>query len=209
MPSKIRLRRLFKPLIKGLAKGCSKVGLSPNGATVIMLVCSLISFFLLVYFKAYFWFGIMVFITGIFDGIDGALARLNERETKFGGFFDSFMDRLSEFIILLALLINRWNQSLWFLIDMRFIVFSSLFGSLMISYSRSRAQSFHKGNYDIGLMARSERLFYIFLVSLISTYIGFLNEFLFGFLILVISTAIYRGIKIHKIIRISKIKPHL
>jgi archaetidylinositol phosphate synthase len=151
----------------------------------------------------------MVFITGIFDGIDGALARLNERETKFGGFFDSFMDRLSEFIILLALLINRWNQSLWFLIDMRFIVFSSLFGSLMISYSRSRAQSFHKGNYDIGLMARSERLFYIFLVSLISTYIGFLNEFLFGFLILVISTAIYRGIKIHKIIRISKIKPHL
>ena len=209
MPSRIRLRRIFKPLIKVLAKGLSRIGLSPNGATCIMFLCSLISFFCLVFFESYFWFGIMVFITGIFDGIDGALARLNKKETKFGGFYDSFMDRLSEFTILLALLINRWNQTLWFIIDMKFIVFSSLFASIMISYSRSRAQTFHKGDYDIGLMARSERLFYIFFVSLLSIYIGFLNEFLFGFLILVILTAIFRGIKIHKIIKLAEIEPHL
>jgi archaetidylinositol phosphate synthase len=209
MPSQIRLRRIFKPLIRGLAKGLSKIGLTPNVATIIMLLSSLISFFCLVFLEAYFWFGIMVFITGIFDGIDGALARLNDKETKFGGFFDSFMDRLSEFIILLALLINRWNQTLWFIIDMKFIIFSSLFASIMISYSRSRAETFHKWDYDIGLMARSERLFYIFLVSILSIYFGFLNEFLFGFLILVISTAIYRGIKIHKMIKLAETEPHL
>jgi archaetidylinositol phosphate synthase len=209
MPSQIRLRRVFKPLINLLARGSSKVGLSPNGATIIMLLCSIISFFCLVYLKSYLWFGIMVFITGIFDGIDGALARLNKRITKYGGFFDSLMDRLSEFTILLALLINRWNQSLWFIIDMRFIVFSSLFISIMISYSRSRAQAFHKGDYDIGLMARSERLFYIFIISLLSVFIGFLNEFLFVFLLLVILTALYRGIKIHRIIKLAETKAQL
>jgi archaetidylinositol phosphate synthase len=209
MPSRIRLRRVFKPFISGLAKGLSKLGLRPNGATIIMFVCSLISFFCLVAFKTYFWFGIMVFITGILDGIDGALARLNKRNTKFGGFFDSFMDRLSEFTILLALLIDRWNQTLWSIIDMKFIVFTSLFASIMISYSRSRAQTFYKGDYDIGLMARSERLFYIFIVSLLSVFFGYLNEFLFGFFLLVISTALYRGIKIHRMIKLSESKNHL
>jgi archaetidylinositol phosphate synthase len=209
MPSRIRLRRVFKPFISGLAKGLSKLGLRPNGATIIMFVCSLISFFCLVAFKTYFWFGIMVFITGILDGIDGALARLNKRITKFGGFFDSFMDRLSEFTILLALLIDRWNQTLWSIIDMKFIVFTSLFASIMISYSRSRAQTFYKGDYDIGLMARSERLFYIFIVSLLSVFFGYLNEFLFGFFLLVISTALYRGIKIHRMIKLSESKNHL
>ena len=208
MPSRIRLRRPFKPFINGLAKLLSKLGLCPNGATLIMLICSLIGFFCLVYFKSLLWFGIFVFITGIFDGIDGALATLDKRVTKFGGFFDSFMDRLSEFIILLALLIDRWNQTLWF-IDMKFIIFTSLFASIMISYSRSRAQTFHKGDYDIGLMARSERLFYIFTISLISVFIGFLNEFLFGFFLLVISTALFRGFKIHRIIKLAESKTHL
>lgn len=205
MPSRIRLRRLFKPLIKVLAKGLNKVGMSPNLATLVMFLCSLVSFFSLVYFKSYLWFGIMIFMTGIFDGIDGALARLNKRITKFGGFFDSFMDRLSEFTILFALLIDRWDQKLWFVIDMKFIIFSSLFASIMISYSRSRAQTFQKGDYDIGLMARSERLFYIFIISILSVFIGFINELLFGFLILVISTALYRGIKIHRLIKLTEI----
>jgi archaetidylinositol phosphate synthase len=209
MPSPIRLRRIFKPFINGLANGLSKLGLGPNGATLIMFICSLISFFCLVYFKTLFWYGIIVFITGIFDGIDGALARLNNRVTKFGGFFDSFMDRLSEFIILLALLIDRWNQTLWFIIDMKFIVLTSLFASIMISYSRSRAQTFHKGDYDIGLMARSERLFYIFIASILSAFFGFLNEFLFGFFLLVVLTALYRGIKIYKIIKLAEPKAQL
>ncbi|GAH16536.1 unnamed protein product, partial [marine sediment metagenome] len=46
-----------------------------------------------------------MFITGIMDGCDGAIARLTNNSTKFGGFFDSFMDRFSEFFIFLGLLI--------------------------------------------------------------------------------------------------------
>ncbi|TFG22339.1 MAG: CDP-alcohol phosphatidyltransferase family protein, partial [Promethearchaeota archaeon] len=103
MPSRIRLRRVFKPLVTGLAKGLNRIGLTPNLATLVMFMCSLASFLILIFFENYFWFGIMVFITGIFDGIDGSIARLSNSATKFGGFFDSFTDRLSEFMILLAL----------------------------------------------------------------------------------------------------------
>ncbi|TFG25972.1 MAG: hypothetical protein EU533_00210 [Promethearchaeota archaeon] len=86
---------------------------------------------------------------------------------------------------------------------MKFVIFISLFASIMISYSRSRAETFYKGDYDVGIMARSERLFYIFLVSLISVFIGYINEFLFGFFLLVILTAIYRAFKIYRIIKSS------
>jgi len=204
MPSRIRLRRVFKPLVTGLAKGLNHIGLTPNLATLVMFICSITSFLILIFFENFFWFGIMVFVTGIFDGVDGSIARLSNSVTKYGGFFDSFMDRLSEFMILLALLVNRWSQILWYVVDMKLVIFLSLFASIMISYTRSRAETFYRGDYDIGLMARSERLFFLFLISVISVFIGYLNEFLFGFLLLVALTAIYRAIKIYKIIKFSE-----
>jgi len=200
MASKFRLRRLFKPIINLLARVLSKIGLSANGATFTMLACSLISFLVLVFFSNYVFFSIFVFLTGIFDGIDGAIARLRNTSSRFGGIFDSTMDRLSEFFIFLALLINRWDENLWNFIDMKLIITLSYLTSIMISYSRSRAQILYDGDFDIGLMARSERLFYIFVTTLISFYFGYFNEYILFFLLLVITTAIFRFLKIHSMI---------
>ncbi|MCJ7648142.1 MAG: CDP-alcohol phosphatidyltransferase family protein [Candidatus Lokiarchaeota archaeon] len=200
MASKFRLRRLFKPIINLLARALSKIGLSANGATITMLSCSIISFLLLVFFSNYVFFSIFVFLTGIFDGIDGAIARLRNKTSRFGGIFDSTMDRLSEFFIFLALLINRWDENLWNFIDMKLIITLSYLTSIMISYSRSRAQILYDGDFDIGLMARSERLFYIFVTTLISFYFGYFNEYILFFLLLTITTAIFRFLKIHSMI---------
>ncbi|MBY9018492.1 MAG: CDP-alcohol phosphatidyltransferase family protein [Candidatus Lokiarchaeota archaeon] len=200
MASKFRLRRLFKPIVNLLARALSKIGLSANGATITMLICSIISFLFLVFFSNYVFFSIFVFLTGIFDGIDGAIARLRNKTSQFGGIFDSTMDRLSEFFIFLALLINRWDENLWNIIDMKLIITLSYLTSIMISYSRARAQILYDGDFDIGLMARSERMFYIFVTTLISFYFGFFNEYLLLFLLLVIATAIFRFLKIHSII---------
>ena len=200
MASKFRLRRLFKPIINLLARVLSKIGLSANGATFTMLACSLISFLVLVFFSNYVFFSIFVFLTGIFDGIDGAIARLRNTSSRFGGIFDSTMDRLSEFFIFLALLINRWDENLWNFIDMKLIITLSYLTSIMISYARSRAQILYDGDFDIGLMARSERLFYIFVTTLISFYFGYFNEYILIFLLLVITTAIFRFLKIHSMI---------
>jgi phosphatidylglycerophosphate synthase len=101
MASKFRLRRIFRPFIKLLAKILSKMGVNPNLATIIMLCFSIFSFFALVFFFNLFFFSIFVFLVGIFDGVDGAIARIKNRATTFGGFFDSIMDRTSEFVIFL------------------------------------------------------------------------------------------------------------
>jgi phosphatidylglycerophosphate synthase len=201
MASKFRLRRIFKPLVKSVAKILSKIGVSPNLATFIMFSFSIFSFIALVCFSNLFLFSILVFITGFFDGVDGAIARIKERATLFGGFFDSVMDRMSEFIIFFALLFYSWNNLLWGIIDMKLIIFVSFFSSIMISYLRSRAEVFFKGDFDIGLMARSERLFYLVITMMIAYFIGYVNEFLFIFMLLVVATAFFRYFKIAKLLR--------
>ncbi len=201
MASKFRLRRIFRPFIKLLAKGLSKIGVNPNLATIIMLCFSIFSFFALVFFFNLFFFSIFVFLVGIFDGVDGAIARIKNRATTFGGFFDSVMDRTSEFVIFFALLFYNWNSVLWSIFDMKIIILISFFISIMISYLRARAEVFFKGDFDFGMMARSERLFYLFITMLIANFYGFVNEFLFLFMILVIATAYFRYFKIKKLIK--------
>jgi phosphatidylglycerophosphate synthase len=202
MASKFRLRRIFRPFIKLLAKILSKMGVNPNLATIIMLCFSIFSFFALVFFFNLFFFSIFVFLVGIFDGVDGAIARIKNRATTFGGFFDSIMDRTSEFVIFFALLLYCWNSILlWGFLDMKLIIIISFLSSIMVSYLRARAETFYKGDFDIGLMARSERLFYLFVTMLIANFYGFVNEFLFLFMILVIATVYFRYFKIKKLIR--------
>ena len=196
LPSKYRLRRIFRPLIIILAKLLSKCGITPNVATFIMFGMSVISFVSITVFSNLFLFSIFVFLTGIFDGIDGAIARLTGKSSSRGGFLDSFMDRCSEFLILLGVLIRVWGDILWIFFDMRLIVFVSLLASLMISYLRARAVVLHQGDYDVGLMARSERLFYLFVASLISFFIDIFNVLIFIFMILVVLTVFYRYFRI-------------
>ncbi|MFW9894402.1 MAG: CDP-alcohol phosphatidyltransferase family protein [Candidatus Thorarchaeota archaeon] len=146
-------------------------------------------------------FSLFVFITGIMDGCDGAIARLTNKSTKFGAFFDSVMDRISEFFIFFGLYIFRKTQYLWNFFDMKLIIIITFFASIMISYARTRGENFHKGDFDIGLMARSERLFYLVVTMMFSFFWNFTNEFLFLFMVLVLSTFIFRTIKIYKFIR--------
>jgi phosphatidylglycerophosphate synthase len=136
------------------------------------------------------------------DGCDGAIARITNASTRFGGFFDSFMDRFSEFFIFLGLLIYNQNQFLWKWIDMKLIIFISFFASVMISYTRARAEVIFKGDFDVGLMARSERLFYLFVTMLISFFYDYMQLFLFIFMCLVISTLIFRIVQFYKQIKI-------
>ena len=201
MSSKFRLRRIFKGLVKRVAHLLSRVGLSPNLATITMLGFSIISFIFLVFLSNLLLFSIFVFATGFFDGVDGAIAREQKRVTRFGGFFDSLMDRISEFVIFLALLIYNWNSVLWSIFDMKIIILISFFSSIMISYIRARAEVFFKGDFDFGLMARSERLFYLVVTMLVANFIGYVNEFLFVFMLLVLATAFFRYFKIKYLIK--------
>jgi phosphatidylglycerophosphate synthase len=201
MPSKFRLRYIFRPLLILISKGLIKIGFTPNIATTFMIFLAFLSFISISIFSNLLLFSILVFTTGIMDGCDGTIARLTNKVSSFGGFFDSIMDRISEFVIFIGLLIYCWNKILWGIINMKLIIFISLLASMMISYIRAKAEAFYEGDYDIGLMGRSERLFYIFITAFVAFFYGFLNEFLFVFMWLVISSAFFRFAKIKKQIK--------
>ncbi|MHA1803857.1 MAG: CDP-alcohol phosphatidyltransferase family protein [Promethearchaeota archaeon] len=201
MPSKFRLRIIFKPLITGLARILSFIGVTPNIATFLMLIFSFLSYIFLVFFRNLLISAIFIFLTGVFDGVDGTLARISKKTSKFGSFLDSTLDRFSEFLIFLALLLYCWDFILWGVIDMKLVIFFSLFSSLMISYSRARAETIFKGDFDFGLMARSERLFYLVVSQILGYFIGYLLELLFLFMFLVIGTAIFRFFRINTLIK--------
>ncbi|MFX0103887.1 MAG: CDP-alcohol phosphatidyltransferase family protein, partial [Candidatus Hodarchaeota archaeon] len=175
-----------------------KIGIqNPNIITIFMILLAILSAISLVFMKNLLFFAIFVFWVGIFDGIDGHVARLTNRASSLGGFFDSFMDRISEFFIFLGLFIFIQDQLLWNFIDMKMIIFISFLASIMISYSRARAEVFFKGNFDVGLMARSERLFYIVVSSIIGYFYYIFDVFLFFYMWLVIGTFIFRVNRIY------------
>ena len=199
MPSKLRLRTIFAPLVKLLARGFAVLHVTPNGATILMLCCALCSIVFLTVFRSLLAFGVMVFITGLMDGVDGAIARLTHQKSQFGGFFDSTMDRVSEAVLFLGLLIN----ASWLLTDFGVLapvipLLLFLFSS-MISYTRARFELALLGgdikpDANVGLVGRSERLFYLFLLSLLSAWLG-LHVFTGGILLflgLIIGTFLFR-----------------
>ncbi|UYP47972.1 hypothetical protein NEF87_004257 [Candidatus Lokiarchaeum ossiferum] len=206
MPSRFRLRKIFAPVVNFMAKGFIKLQVTPNIATLLMLFCACMSALSLILWESLLWYGIWIFITGLMDGVDGAIARLTGRKSKFGAFFDSSMDRLSEGIIYSALLVKMDLlfdiPEIWSVL----LIGMCLLFSFLISYTRARLELIGKRekiNFDsnIGLMGRSERLFYLFLSSMI---VGFFHIglliFIITYFVLILTTAIYRFIKYQQFI---------
>ncbi|MDQ2807539.1 MAG: CDP-alcohol phosphatidyltransferase family protein [Chloroflexota bacterium] len=108
--------------------------------------------------------GVLILIAGLFDLLDGALARITDRMTAFGGFLDSSLDRYSEGIIYMGLL---W----WVLQGGRtteaMLILAVIIGSMMISYVRARATPLNV-DCEVGLMARSERIGLLALALIVS-----------------------------------------
>jgi len=98
--------------------------------------------------------GILVLFGGLFDMLDGALARLTNRVTKFGGILDSIVDRLSEVVILLGILILYAREPSMTGI---LLVGLALPGSLLVSYLRARAEAASL-QCKVGLFTRTERV---------------------------------------------------
>jgi len=106
--------------------------------------------------------GFVVLIAGFFDLLDGALARRMEQATPFGAVLDSTLDRLSEAVVLLAILVSFSGTPLLVL-----LVFLALLGSLLVSYIRARAEAVGL-ECRLGLFTRAERVVVLALGLLLS-----------------------------------------
>lgn len=102
--------------------------------------------------------GFLVLLGGFFDILDGRVARLTKLGSKFGAFYDSTLDRISEFVVFLGILslYNDYRQQLGD-VGMIYLIYLAMAGSLMISYTRARAEALGL-DCKVGLMPRAERV---------------------------------------------------
>ncbi|MEZ4415064.1 MAG: CDP-alcohol phosphatidyltransferase family protein [Gemmatimonadota bacterium] len=111
--------------------------------------------------------GFFVLLGGLFDIFDGRVARESGLASKFGSFYDSTMDRISEVVVFVGLL-SLYNTVRTELADvwMIYMIVLALAGSMMVSYTRSRAEALGL-DCSVGFMQRAERVVLLGLGSIL------------------------------------------
>jgi len=141
-----------------------QIGLTPNLASALGILTALISAFL--YWSSKFYPSnliaafLFLLISGFFDALDGVIARLYGRVTVFGGFLDSMLDRYADALVLTGIILGGFGDPFW--------GFLALIGSLLVSYSRARAEAAGIKMETIGLAERAERIIILVIASLLT-----------------------------------------
>lgn len=129
-------------------------GISPNVLTALGLLLTVLVTIMLAR-GSLRWGGVLVLLTSAFDMLDGALARATNQKSTFGAFLDSTFDRYAEGLIFLGLLLYYQGQvgAGW----ATSLVYLTILGSLMVSYTRAKAEAL---GYDckVGMLGRPERI---------------------------------------------------
>lgn len=147
------LRKTFKGILDAIAGFFLKLGLTANMVTLSGLILSG-GVAVLIGTGHITWAGLLMAISAPMDALDGSMARLKGTVTPFGAFLDSVVDRFAELIILGGLLFYylQANNNLACL-----LVFIAAGGSVMVSYTKARAESLGFGA-KVGIMTRVERM---------------------------------------------------
>jgi CDP-diacylglycerol---glycerol-3-phosphate 3-phosphatidyltransferase len=122
--------------------------------------------------------GVLTLLTGLLDTLDGSLARTLGEAKKYGAFLDSVLDRYTELVIYLGIWCYFYQQghaSGW----LSLILLLILFGSLMVSYTRARAEGLGQPCV-VGVFQRGERIIVIGLAGIINPLMNFILVFLGG-----------------------------
>lgn len=168
-------------VVKPLVPILSRSRLKPNTLTLIGLAISGIAATAIA-MKHLLLAGLLVLFSGLFDLLDGALARLTSQASSFGALLDSVADRVSEAILFLGLLVMYIREPSPLEIV---LVFLTLVGSFLISYIRARAEGLGI-QCQAGWFTRAERVMVLALGLL-------LNQVLIALLILVTLTFVTVG----------------
>ena len=148
-------RAFFRgPLIR-LARLLQKTGITPNALSYTGFALTVLSALVLAAGHLR-WGGVLLTLAALFDMLDGALARETNQMSKFGAFLDSTLDRYSESVTLLALAFYYITFQPQARTEL-FLIFLTLVGSLMVSYTRARAESLQI-ECKVGILQRPERL---------------------------------------------------
>jgi archaetidylinositol phosphate synthase len=178
-------RESLKPYLEKLGSGFASTGLSPNFWTSVGLgfaFLAAIAYGMNLQHSHYSAIagGILLLVSGFFDVVDGQVARFTKKTSKRGGFLDSIFDKIAEVAIFLGILIGNFTEP--------YLVFLAIAMSLLVSYSRSRAESLGVKLQGIGIGERAERLLVIALIGMI----GFMPYAIVIVIIIAVITFIQR-----------------
>ncbi|HEX3320430.1 MAG TPA: CDP-alcohol phosphatidyltransferase family protein [Terriglobales bacterium] len=147
-------------LLDTIVRWLALARINPNVLTFFGLVINSVAAFLFGYAngdtqrKLFFYAGLVIIGSGFFDLVDGRVARASNRVTRFGGFFDSVVDRYSDGSLFFGLLVFYARGNRFFYVVLTAFVMIS---SIMVSYTRARAESLIP-SCKVGFMERPERL---------------------------------------------------
>ncbi len=182
MTTRTKLQHGIYKVIDPVVRFFIKAGLTPNAVTIIGLILNIGVAVVFVLgaeegnrgdLRYVGWAGALVLFAGLFDMLDGQVARIGNMGTKFGALFDSVLDRYSELIMFLGICYYLVGHHYFF---SSLFAFIALIGSMMVSYVRARAEGLGiecKG----GLMQRPER---VILVGVSAMLCGILSKWIGG-----------------------------
>jgi archaetidylinositol phosphate synthase len=164
------------------AKFLHNLGLTPNHVSIVGIIFAIMAaivysnwiinpFLLLIA-------PILLLISGLFDSLDGVIARIYGKVTIFGGFFDSILDRYADSFVICGIIFGELTEMSW--------GFAALIGSLLVSYSRARAEASGIQMESIGLTERAERIIILVLISFLGYF--WIEVFNWGMLLLAFLT---------------------
>lgn len=163
MSKEIKAQQVIYKIINPLINLLVKLGITPNMITSFGLLLNILAAVIFIVGATQVdrldmtyvgWGGFTILIAGLFDMIDGRLARVGKMSSIYGALYDSVIDRYSEMIMFLGICYYLVAQS-YFLSSL--FAFIALIGSMMVSYTRARAEGLGI-DCSVGLMQRPARV---------------------------------------------------
>jgi len=149
-----KLKQKTQKLLQNQAKTATKIGLTPNTITAIGITLATASATAYTQWQTNTTYLItaatLLILSGYCDALDGATARLTQKTTPFGNYLDSLLDRYADAAIITALTISGLCETHWGI--------TALTGTLLVSYTRAKAESLQIKMETIGIAERPERL---------------------------------------------------
>src|SRR6202011_5748882 len=180
-------------LLDAIVRWLALAQINPNVLTFLGLVVNTIAAFLFGYAnganqaRMFRYAGLVIIGSGFFDLVDGRVARASNQVTRFGGFFDSVVDRYSDAALFFGLLVFYARGNRFFYVVLTAFVMVS---SLMVSYTRARSEALI-GSCKVGFMERPERVVLIILGALFNHW-GVMAPVLWVLAVLSTMTVIHR-----------------
>jgi archaetidylinositol phosphate synthase len=189
-----KFRENLQPVLEKMGILFASMGLSPNALTLIGFITTIIasiifglnSLQLEPILNSSVVGSIMLLIAGFFDVIDGSVAKITKKTSKKGAFLDSTLDKISEAIIFLGIAIGELANPVLCLI--------AVSSSLLVSYTRSRAETLGLDLSGVGFGERAERL----LVLAIMGFFPFSYSLEYGVIIVIVISIITVIQRVHK-----------